>query len=237
MAQLAPKRWCAWLTLARAIGITGSGKRGKYVMSFAMRRAIWLGLITGYAVAGSASAKAPAVVSSRPLSNPGEWVTPNDYPSRALRNGETGNAGFSLTYDVQGKVTACEITASSGSADLDERTCELMMVRASFVPGTRDGKPVGGVYRSTVHWQIPDDGNGDVPVPGSMSLSYTINADGHVSDCVGIDEKGVQNPIPAGSGPPACASGALLKPAKDASGKPVSKRVTLIFTTKVDDVP
>jgi|GEM_PF-6157526 hypothetical protein len=29
----------------------------------------------------------------------------------------------------------------------------------------------------------------------------------------------------------------MLKPAKDASGKPVSKRVTLTFITKVEDVP
>ncbi|NKJ41677.1 energy transducer TonB [Novosphingobium sp. SG720] len=205
-------------------------------MTFAPRNLAWLGLTAGCAMAAPAVARAPAIVPAHPLGNPGDWVTPNDYPARALRNGENGTVGFALSYDAQGKVTACEVTASSGSADLDEVTCQSLMARAGFKPGTKGGKPEGGVYRSSVRWQIPEDAD-DVPVPGSISLSYTINADGHVSDCVGIDEKGVQNPIPAGSGPPACASGALLKPAKDASGKPVSKRVTLIFTTKVDDVP
>ena len=202
----------------------------------ALRRTAGLTTLAGCALAGTAMARPPVVVPPHPLGNPGDWVTPDDYPPRALHNNEAGNVGFVLSYDVQGKVTGCEITASSGSADLDEATCTSLMARAGFKPGTKGGKPEAGVYRSSVRWQIPQNVD-DVPESQTVSIAYTINADGHVSDCVGTDEKGVQHPIPAGNGPPACANAAVLKPAKDAAGKPVSKRVTMIFTTKVEDVP
>jgi|GEM_PF-4996041 len=175
-------------------------------MVFAKRRVSWPVRMTGWAVLGcslasSGLAKAPADLPSRPLGDPGTWVTPNDYPTRALRNGETGTTGFSLSYDAQGKITACDITASSGSADLDARTCELMMARARLTPATREGKPISGVYANSVHWQIPETPNGDVPEPGSMSVGFTVHSDGHVSDCIVTNGKGVQQSIPAGSGP------------------------------------
>src|SRR3546814_985901 len=39
-----------------------------------------------------------------PRGNPGTWVTPDDYPSRALREEREGTTGFKLAIDANGKV-------------------------------------------------------------------------------------------------------------------------------------
>ena len=93
-----------------------------------------------------------------PKGNPGDWVTPEDYPSKALRENRTGTTGFRLTYDASGRPTGCEITSPSGSEDLDQATCTYAQRRARFKPGTDgDGNPAGGSYTSRVKWVIPKD--------------------------------------------------------------------------------
>lgn len=92
----------------------------------------------------------------KPVGNPGDWITPDDYPPAALRAYRTGSSGFRLSIDTAGHVTGCSITKSSGSADLDEATCKLLSARASFAPAMgRNGQAVSGTFSSSVHWQIP----------------------------------------------------------------------------------
>jgi protein TonB len=93
----------------------------------------------------------------QPKGRPGEWVTTNDYPSRALREEREGVTGFRLDFDATGKPTNCSITRSSGSPDLDEATCSNLMRRARFKPGMQNGQPVSGSYSSSVRWVIPKD--------------------------------------------------------------------------------
>jgi protein TonB len=88
---------------------------------------------------------------------PGDWVTTNDYPSRALREEREGVTSFRLEFDASGKPTNCSITRSSGSPDLDEATCSNLMRRGRFKPGTQNGQPVGASYSSSVRWVIPKD--------------------------------------------------------------------------------
>lgn len=93
-----------------------------------------------------------------PKGRPGEWVTSNDYPSRALREEREGVTGFRLTVGPDGKVTNCEITKSSGSPDLDQATCDNLRRRGRFTPGTDgDGNPTASSYASSVRWQIPKE--------------------------------------------------------------------------------
>ncbi|WP_163596934.1 energy transducer TonB, partial [Klebsiella pneumoniae] len=73
-----------------------------------------------------------------------------DYPASALRNDEEGEVKFKLTVAGDGNVERCEITASSGFADLDAATCALIARRARF-SAPRPGMP----YHSSVIWQIP----------------------------------------------------------------------------------
>jgi hypothetical protein len=48
----------------------------------------------------------------KPEGNPGEWVTPMDYPSAALREELEGAVGFRLIVDQNGKPSNCLITSS-----------------------------------------------------------------------------------------------------------------------------
>ena len=92
-----------------------------------------------------------------PRGNPGRWATPNDYPSRALREEREGVASFTVTVDTDGRVTSCRITRSSGHDDLDEATCKNIERRARFRPATDgNGQETTGTWSSSVRWQIPD---------------------------------------------------------------------------------
>lgn len=93
-----------------------------------------------------------------PKGNPANWATSNDYPSRALREEREGTTGFRVTIGTDGKVIDCEITRSSGSADLDEATCSNIRRRARFTPATDgDGNPTTGSYSNSIRWVIPKD--------------------------------------------------------------------------------
>jgi periplasmic protein TonB len=92
-----------------------------------------------------------------PRSNPGSWATTNDYPSRALREEREGTTGFRVTVGTDGRVTDCQITSSSGHADLDEAACANITRRARFKPATDgSGNPVQGSYSNRIRWVIPE---------------------------------------------------------------------------------
>jgi periplasmic protein TonB len=90
--------------------------------------------------------------------NPGNWANTNDYPSRALQQEREGTTGFRVTVGADGKVVDCQITSSSGHADLDAATCSNVKRRARFAPATDDdGNPTTGSYANRVRWQIPKE--------------------------------------------------------------------------------
>jgi protein TonB len=93
-----------------------------------------------------------------PKGNPANWATSNDYPSRALREEREGTTGFRVTVGPDGKVTDCQVTSSSGHADLDAATCENVRRRARFSPATDgEGNPTSGSYSNRIRWVIPKD--------------------------------------------------------------------------------
>jgi TonB family protein len=98
----------------------------------------------------------PTPYKPRPAGNPGNWVTTNDYPARALMNEDTGTTAFRLEVSARGNVTSCTITQSSAHADLDAATCNALTRRAKFEPAVDyDGQPVASMYSSRVRWEIP----------------------------------------------------------------------------------
>ncbi len=98
-----------------------------------------------------------AAKAAAPRGNPGSWVTPDDYPSRALREERTGTTGFRLTIGADGKVTDCQVTSSSGHGDLDAETCKNLMRRARFRPAEdSSGNAMASSYTSRVVWRIPE---------------------------------------------------------------------------------
>ena len=151
------------------------------------RNRLFHGLLPVVAVAGLAAADVAAQLpapplppvrdpndKSRPLSpagNPGQWATNADYPAAAMREEREGTSGFRLTIDASGLPTACDIVSSSGHADLDSTTCQLLIERARFRPGLDPaGKRVGGTYTNRIRWQIPD--GADVN-PAFMPTDFT----------------------------------------------------------------
>lgn len=97
-------------------------------------------------------------VGAAPKGNPANWVTTEDYPSRPLREGAQGTTAFRLTIGTDGRVTGCEITGSSGNAELDAATCKYASSRARFAPAKDgEGQPTTGYYANRVKWVIPKD--------------------------------------------------------------------------------
>ncbi|TSB01293.1 energy transducer TonB [Sphingorhabdus contaminans] len=110
--------------------------------------------------APSAPPPPPPPVAKRPnpipKGNPGNWANTNDYPSRALQQEREGTTGFRVTVGPNGRVTDCQITSSSGHADLDQATCSNVTRRARFDPALDgSGNPTTGTYSNRVRWQIP----------------------------------------------------------------------------------
>lgn len=84
----------------------------------------------------------------------GNIVTPDNYPSSALRKEEEGIVAFSATISPEGKVVTCQIQSSSGSQALDDATCNNVS-KLRFIPATdAAGKPVEGTYTGRQTWKI-----------------------------------------------------------------------------------
>ena len=79
-----------------------------------------------------------------------------DYPAEAFRRREQGRVAFEITISPEGRVSACRVTRSSGSASLDQATCEIMQRGAMFRPA-RDshGNAVASTVRSAINWILP----------------------------------------------------------------------------------
>lgn len=161
----------------------------------------------------------------RPKEGPVGWIHAGDYPPLALRNGESGVVGFTLTVDAKGGVTNCVVVASSGSAALDRTTCDLLRVRAQFQPALDGaGKPVAGSYTNRTRWILPPAAA--LPQPGEVIFHYVVETDGRQTECrlekaTGAMEERFKQ---LGSGCPAVR---FREPFKDAQGNPVRRRVTL----------
>lgn len=91
-----------------------------------------------------------------PRSKPQTWFSDDDYPSSAARDNAQGVTGFRLDIGADGRVTGCTVTASSGSAILDDTTCRLAPRRARFNPAKDTaGNGIPSSYSGRTRWQIP----------------------------------------------------------------------------------
>lgn len=80
-------------------------------------------------------------------------ITPNDYPTEALRRDEQGNVEFVVDVGTDGLVKKCTISKSSKSRILDAETCKLMHKRLRFKPGhDAQGNPVEDRFGGKVRW-------------------------------------------------------------------------------------
>lgn len=149
---------------------------------------------------------------AKPKNNPGNWATEMDFPARAMKERRQGIAGFQLEISPDGRVSQCNITASSGHADLDATTCTLILRRGRFDPALDEkGVPIIGKWSNRVKWSLPSEAflitQGKVPklangywtqleksdypaaamaakISGDAIVKLSISASGEVADCV-----------------------------------------------------
>jgi TonB family protein len=110
-----------------------------------------------------------------PRTNPGMWVTTDDYPAQALRLGLEGRVRTALTVVPTGRLAACAIVETSGSTSLDLATCRSLLRRARYTPATdARGMPTFATMQLAINWRLPsDDADGAVdPVPGPDAVTF-----------------------------------------------------------------
>ncbi|KQM57276.1 MULTISPECIES: energy transducer TonB [unclassified Sphingomonas] len=131
--------------------------------------------------------------------DPASWVTNDDYPAEAMKNGESGLIAFETQVDANGKPISCRTTTSSGSANLDATTCRLVMARASFRPAT-DAKngPVTGKWSMRFRWSLPSTVVTPTPIRSFGLIEHlTFDAEGKITGCNGraSGEIGTELPV------------------------------------------
>ncbi|MEP9358268.1 energy transducer TonB [Sphingomonas sp. KR3-1] len=84
-------------------------------------------------------------------------ITGRDYPKAAAEAGAQGTVAMRFTVGVDGRVSDCRVTRSSGNAELDETTCRLILKRFRYAP-SRDanGKPYPDTVTGEQEWQLYD---------------------------------------------------------------------------------
>jgi TonB family protein len=141
----------------------------------------------------------------RPDGDPAAWLTNEDYPAEALRDGAEGAVGVYLRVDAAGAVVACTVTTSSGWKSLDDATCALMGQRARFIPALDlAGRPVAASYSLRYRWAIEGEAEPWMQVPRfreivaleswSLVRRMTTNADAVVR-CISVARSGASGPI------------------------------------------
>lgn len=107
---------------------------------------------------------------ARAKANLASLFSDQDYPAEAIAAREEGTVGFKLEVSADGRVSACTISGSSGSAALDSTTCRLLTSRGRFTPA-RDsaGNPVPDEMAGRIVWKLP----APAPAPQGPAPSAT----------------------------------------------------------------
>lgn len=84
----------------------------------------------------------------------GNVFSDDDYPSASRAAEEEGVTRVSYLIGVDGRVTECEVTQSSGFKRLDDATCSIIQRRFRFNPATKDGQPVPERRSQPVRWKL-----------------------------------------------------------------------------------
>lgn len=101
--------------------------------------------------------KIAAVVTRAEGEKPTEWINSDDYPISSLNRGDQGVVTVAWTISPTGRISACKIIETSGSADLDKATCDAILRRGRYCRPALDaaGKPVESYATRRVMWSTP----------------------------------------------------------------------------------
>lgn len=79
----------------------------------------------------------------------------SNYPTKAAREEREGRVGVSVQIGPDGRVTACSVSASSGSPDLDSAACDGMMRYARFDPALdAGGNAIPSSYSTAIVYKL-----------------------------------------------------------------------------------
>jgi TonB family protein len=185
--------------------------------------------------APSAEPKVPP----EPLASPGGWVTDNDYPVSAMADGIEGATAFTLTVALDGRVSDCLVTVSSGSESLDETACIILRQRARFKPALDSkAQPVVAPWASRIVWRIPDNPPKQASdFPKSLRLAIDVDEKGNVENCSVIASIGNPTFVPKlGRAIDPCESiirGKRPMPVVDDQGRGIRARIEMANETQV----
>lgn len=96
----------------------------------------------------------PAPVLRGAVAGPSVGLATDDYPDASRRAGEEGAMSVRVAIGADGRVTGCEVTASTGFPRLDARACQVAMRRWRFTPASEDGRPVESSMEKRVVWRL-----------------------------------------------------------------------------------
>lgn len=90
--------------------------------------------------------------------NPGQFFGDDAYPPAAIRAQAQGRVVARLTVGIDGRVSDCQVTASSGNSDLDSTTCRIARSRVRYTPAKDEaGRPIASTATLPVRWVLPND--------------------------------------------------------------------------------
>lgn len=213
-----------------ALDANGSPTNGKYTNRVRWQIPSFVPLISfprGPAMQGSAWAK----------------ILPVDFPQKALAEQRQGKVTIELAVSAAGTVEGCTVIESSTHEDIDAASCKKASERAKFQPALDfAGQPTAGRVQTELNWRIPGAPGTPViplvlpssflPKAGKTTLSFTVAADGSVTDCSALSTM-----APSLIAPDAiCKSKMTFEPYTDENGKPVARRVKSMTTIELQDV-
>lgn len=184
-------------------------------------------------------AQAREPIPPRPTGDPGNWITPKDYPTSELARGADGMTAFTISVGEDGNPIECSITGSSGSAALDATACALAKARARFDPARDiDGRKVVGYYSTRVRWVVPADSPLELPEKTDVTTTIAMDDRGVVQGCT-FSGFNAQTPAASAATSPCTRypKGLKMRPYLDAFGTPLAVRVNIRNMVEVTPDP
>lgn len=163
--------------------------------------------------------------------NASEWLSSDDYLLRAVGMEKSGVTEADVLIDPKGNAQTCAVAVSSGSSDLDVRTCAAAVQRGRFTPASdAAGRPMYGVYRFRAVWVLGNESRGSPPdvtlevptLPARkhtlwLMLAYTVDENGQIDGCTVLRSSGY--PAYDAAACAAMPQRYRFAPARDKSGK------------------
>lgn len=100
---------------------------------------------------------APSQARGARAKNQSSWARriQDNYPTSALRAEKEGRVGVRVTISPDGRVTACTVTSSSGTPELDSAACAGMQSYARYEPALNDaGQPTTGSASTAIVYKL-----------------------------------------------------------------------------------